>query len=82
MTIYFYPNWDLILSMEIKKVEHNNFYLSGTMMNEGQIKFNCGNTPNEFNENQFLNEYGDIIIMTFKVLLGHLQLFIVIYGLK
>lgn len=54
---YFCPNWDLILSMEIKKVEHNNFYLSGTMMNEGQIKFNCGNTPNEFNENQFLNEY-------------------------
>ena len=54
---YFCPNWDLILAKEINKIEHNNFYLSGTMMNEGQIKYNCGETPNEFNETQFLKEY-------------------------
>ena len=54
---YFCPEWDLILSDEINKIGHNNFYLSGTMMNQGQIKFNCGNTPDEFDENKFLNEY-------------------------
>ena len=54
---YFCPKWDLILFDEIKKIGHNNFYLSGTMMNEGQISFNCGNTPNDFNEKKFLIEY-------------------------
>ena len=54
---YFCPDWDEILSKEIEKIEHNNFYLSGTMMKEGQIKFDCGNTPSEFNENKFLSEY-------------------------
>ena len=54
---YFCPGWDLILSSEIKKIGHNYFYLSGTMMNEGQIKFNCGDTPDEFNENKFISEY-------------------------
>ena len=54
---YFCPKWDLILNNEIKKIGHNNFYLSGTMMNEGQISFNCGNTPNEFDEKKFLAEY-------------------------
>ena len=56
---YFCPEWDLILSSEINKIGHNNFYLSGTMMNQGQIKFNCGNTPDEFNESKFFNEYKD-----------------------
>jgi len=54
---YFCPNWDEILQKEVMKIGHNNFYLSGTMMNEGQIKFNCGNTPDEFNEEKFLNNY-------------------------
>ena len=56
---YFCPNWDDILLKEVGKIGHNNFYLSGTMMNEGQIKFNCGNTPNEFDEGRFLNNYKD-----------------------
>ena len=56
---YFSPNWDEILDEEVKKIGHNQFYLSGTMMNEGQIKFNCGNTPEEFNEKKFLNQYQD-----------------------
>ena len=54
---YFCPEWDLILKNEINKIGHNNFYLSGTMMNEGQITFNCGDTPDEFDENKFLSEY-------------------------
>jgi len=54
---YFCPDWDLILSNEIEKIGHNNFYLSGTMMNKGQINYNCGNTPDEFDEKKFLSEY-------------------------
>ena len=54
---YFSPSWDKILHEEVKKIGHNKFYLSGTMMNEGQIKFNCGNTLDEFNEKKFLDEY-------------------------
>ena len=54
---YFCPNWDSILSEEVKKIGHNNFYLSGTMMNQGQIKYNCGNTPRDFDEKKFLANY-------------------------
>lgn len=54
---YFCPEWDLILEKEIKKIGHNKFYLSGTMMNNGQIKFECGNSYENFDENKFLNEY-------------------------
>ena len=54
---YFTPNWDIILKNEIEKINHNKFYLSGTMINNGQIDFNCGNTIEEFNEKKFLNEY-------------------------
>ena len=51
---YFCPNWDEILEKEVKKIGHNNFYISGTMMNKGQINFNCGETLNDFDEKKFL----------------------------
>jgi len=54
---YFCPNWDEYLYDEIKKIGHNNFYLSGTMMNNGHIPFDCGQNINEFDENKFLTEY-------------------------
>tara|TARA_B100001057_G_scaffold197621_2_gene198286 strand:+ start:831 stop:1709 length:879 start_codon:yes stop_codon:yes gene_type:complete len=54
---YFCPEWDLILSKEVKKIKHNNFYLSGIMMNAGKIKFDCGNTPGDFDEEKFLENY-------------------------
>ena len=54
---YFSPNWDEILENEVKKIGHNNFYLSGTMMNKGQINFNCGDTPEDFDEKKFLDNY-------------------------
>ena len=31
---YFCPDWDSVLFKELKKIGHNNFYLSGTMMNK------------------------------------------------
>ena len=54
---YFCPDWDDILKREIDKIGHNYFYLSGTMMNKGQIDFNCGNSVEEFDEKKFLSNY-------------------------
>lgn len=54
---YFCPNWDEILKNEVKVIGHNKFYLSGTMMHEGQIKFDCGDSPSNFNEEMFLDNY-------------------------
>ena len=56
---YFTPNWDQILKNEVNKIGHNNFYLSGTMMKNGQINFNCGDTPDNFDEQKFLDNYKD-----------------------
>ena len=63
---YFCTKWDYILFNEVKKIGHNNFYLSGTMMNQGQIEFDCGNTPYEFNERKFLQEYKDYNFYDFQ----------------
>ena len=63
---YFCPKWDYILFNEVKKIGHENFYLSGTMMNQGQIKFNCGDTPKEFNEDKFLRHYKDYNFFDFQ----------------
>ena len=54
---YFCPNWDDILKNEIENIGHNNFYLSGTMMHNGQIEFHCGDFIEDFNEKKFLEEY-------------------------
>jgi len=54
---YFCPNWDKILNEEVKKIGHNYFYLSGTMMNNGQIPFDCGDKIENFNEVKFLSNY-------------------------
>ncbi len=54
---YFCPNWDLILKKEIESIGHNNFYLSGTMVNNGQIDFNCGNSIQDFDEEKFLKDH-------------------------
>jgi glycosyltransferase involved in cell wall biosynthesis len=53
---YFCPKWDLVLSNELNKVPTNKFYLSGTMVNNGQIKLNCGNNLETFNETKLLDE--------------------------
>ena len=54
---YFCPNWDNVLLEEIKKIPHNKFYLSGIMMNNGPLEFDCGNTLEEFNESKLLNNF-------------------------
>jgi GT2 family glycosyltransferase len=54
---YFCPSWDEVLKNEIDSIGHNNFYLSGTMMHNGQISFECGNNIDDFDEQNFLNNY-------------------------
>ena len=54
---YFSPEWDKVLNNEVKKIGHNKFYLSGTMMNNGQIPFDCGDNIENFNEDKFLSNY-------------------------
>ena len=54
---YFCPEWDLILAKEINKIGHKDFYLSGTMMNNGHIPFDCGEDIENFDEYKFLNNY-------------------------
>ena len=54
---YFCNHWDDILINEVKKIKHNNFYLSGTMVHNGQIDFNCGDTLETFEEEKFNTFY-------------------------
>ena len=56
---YFCPGWDQVLYDEVKKINHNNFYLSGIMMNNGPIKFECGNNLDTFDEKKLLKTYKD-----------------------
>ena len=53
---YFCPNWDSVLKKELEKVGHNYFYLSGTMVNNGQIDLDCGSDLKSFNEDKLLSE--------------------------
>ena len=54
---YFCPEWDVTLENEVISIGHDNFYLSGTMMNNGQIEFDCGDTVHNFDEKKFLENY-------------------------
>ena len=57
---YFCPNWDEVLLSEVKKIPHNKYYLSGIMMNNGPLKFNCGNTLEDFDEEKLLKNFENI----------------------
>ena len=63
---YFCPNWDMILKKEVDKINHNLFYLSGTMVNNGQIELDCGNNADNFNEKKFLAEYKNVNFYDFQ----------------
>ncbi len=57
--MYFCPFWDKFLIDELDSINHNKFYLSGTMIeaNSGHIKFNCGETIQNFDEKKLLSNY-------------------------
>ena len=57
---YFCPDWDQVMNNEIKLIGHNNFYLSGIMMNNGPLKYDCGNSINNFDEKKLLENFRKI----------------------
>ena len=63
---YFCPDWDYYLLNEINMMKDDMFYLSGTMINNGQIKLDCGSTLAEFNEKKLLLELKTMKTMNFQ----------------
>ena len=57
--MYICPKWDIVLINEIKSFDHNNFYLSGIMIERtnGHINYNFGNTYQDFDEKNLLKKY-------------------------
>ena len=60
--MYFCPNWDKVLIDEVKSLEDDNFYLSGTMIEpySGHIIYNFGIDITNFKEEELLLKYKDI----------------------
>ncbi len=63
---YFCPDWDIVLLNELKNINNNLFYLSGTMVQNGQVHLDCGDSLNNFNENKLLDEYKNIKFHDFQ----------------
>tara|TARA_B110000285_G_C15065060_1_gene584631 strand:+ start:410 stop:1255 length:846 start_codon:yes stop_codon:yes gene_type:complete len=56
--MYFCPNWDVVFYEEIKKIKHDHFFLSGTMIQpfKSYIELDCGSNYKDFNETKLLSE--------------------------
>ncbi len=57
--MYFCPDWDKILLNEVKSLDHDNFYFSGTMIesNSGHIVYDFGIDIDTFKEEELLSKY-------------------------
>ena len=53
--MFFCKNWDLFLEKEIKNINDNLFYLTGTnvSVNNGLINYDCGSSYKTFDEKKF-----------------------------
>ena len=60
--MYFCPGWETSLIEEINTLSHNNFYISGSMIEpySGHIIFNCGETIDEFDEEKLLKNLNNL----------------------
>ena len=60
--MYFCPNWDKVLLDEVKSLNHDDFYLSGTMIepNSGHIVCDFGIDLDTFKENELLSKHKNI----------------------
>ena len=60
--MYFCPNWDKVLLDEVKSLNHDKFYLSGTMIepNSGHIVSDFGTDLDTFKEEELLLKYKSI----------------------
>ena len=61
--MYFCPNWDTALIKEVKLLNSNLFYFSGTMIEKksAHISFDCGVSFEDFDEKKLLNNYQKLI---------------------
>jgi len=57
---YFCPEWDVIMVNELKLIKDKLFYLSGTMIHNGQIEFDCGDDLLNFDEKKLLTNHNKI----------------------
>ncbi len=62
--MYFCPGWEKPLIDEISSIKHNYFYISGSMIepNSGHIKFDCGQTIEDFDEKKLLDNLNNLNI--------------------
>ena len=63
---YYCPDWDIEFEKELKIINHNNFYLSGSMVGAGQIQFNAGENISNFNEKHLLDNLDKIKTFNFQ----------------
>ena len=63
---YYCPGWDIEFYNEIIKMSNNKYYLSGTMVGAGQVKFDAGDTYNNFDENKLLKNLENIKTFNFQ----------------
>ena len=63
---YFIPGWDIAFKKQIKKMPNNLYYLSGTMVQNGQVSLDCGDNLENFNEDKLLDKYKDIDFYDFQ----------------
>ena len=54
--MYFCPNWDTEFEAELKKLNHEDFFISGTMVQyfNGLINLDCGKDPKTLMKANFL----------------------------
>ena len=63
---YFCPGWDKAFVDELKLLNTELFYLSGTMIQNGQVNFYCGNNLKNFNEKKLLAGFKKIKFDNFQ----------------
>lgn len=63
---YYCPGWDIELIKNVNYIGHKNFYLSSTMVGAGQVKFDAGQTVEEFNEIKLLDNLEKIKTIDFQ----------------
>ena len=66
--MYFCPDWDKVLKVNIDKINTKLFYFSATMIekNSGHIKFDCGSDYSNFDENKLLENYMNLKSIDFQ----------------
>ena len=66
--MYFCPNWDYFFNEELKKIQVNDFFLSGTMVQpfESYINLDCGKNNIEFDEKKLLSKLPNIYFNDFQ----------------